>query len=278
MPVDRQATREQRARQRAGRDTSLGRGLEILLALGGDDAAARGGLGVVRIATLVGREKSQVSRALRTLAESGLVDRDPQTLDYRLGWRFFTLAARAGDGRLLGAAGPLLDGLVARLGETAHLSVLEGASVLTILSQSSPSAVRAGDWTGHRVPAACTSAGRALLFDHDEASLRMVLAGLTTDGLGPNAPRDVADVERRLARDRARGYALAEEELEPGLVSAAAPVRDFRGLIVAAVNVSGPKFRLGPRVETVGGPETRRVADALSTRLGWTAPSAPSAG
>lgn len=266
------------ARQRAGRDTSLGRGLAILLALGSDEAVARGGLGVVRIAAAVGREKSQVSRALRTLAESGLVERDPDTLDYRLGWRFFTLAARAGHGRLLTAAAPVLDALVASLGETAHLSVLEGAGVLTVLSQSSPRAVRASDWSGHRVPAFCTSAGRALLFDHDDASLAAVLADLSPDGLGPNAPRDAADVARRLAADRERGFAVADEELEPGLLSAAAPVRDFRGLIVAAVNVSGPSFRFGEDVERTDGPRIRAAADELSTRLGWAAPAPPGAG
>jgi len=56
----------------APRATSLRRGTEILVALGSDEAVERGGLGVVRIAELVGREKSQVSRALSALAASGV--------------------------------------------------------------------------------------------------------------------------------------------------------------------------------------------------------------
>ena len=55
---------------------------EILIVLGSDEAVERGGLGVVRIAELVGREKSQVSRALSALASSGLVDRDPASRAY----------------------------------------------------------------------------------------------------------------------------------------------------------------------------------------------------
>ena len=93
-------------------DTSLGRGLDILLALGSPEATENGGLGVVRIAERVGREKTQVSRALKTLASYGLVDRDPDTLDYRLGWRLFALAAQAGEQRLLEEARPVCEELV----------------------------------------------------------------------------------------------------------------------------------------------------------------------
>ena len=59
---------------------------------------------MTRIAELVGREKSQVSRTLQVLSEDGLVDRDPDTRAYRLGWRLFALAARAGDSRLAESA------------------------------------------------------------------------------------------------------------------------------------------------------------------------------
>src|SRR5690242_3067142 len=110
----------------AATDGNLARGVELLATLETDEAQRRGGLGVLDVARIVGREKSQVSRGLRTLADLGLVDRDPETLDYRLGWRLFTLAARAGDAQLLNVAPAALGALVARLGETAHLSVLQG--------------------------------------------------------------------------------------------------------------------------------------------------------
>jgi IclR family transcriptional regulator, KDG regulon repressor len=262
----------------AGQETSLGRGLEILLTLGGQEAASSAGLGVVRIAKLVGREKSQVSRALKTLAESGLVDRDPESLDYRLGWRLFTLAARAGDPRLLVAGGPWLERLVRQLGETAHLSVLDGAEVLTVLSEPSPSAVRASDWTGRRAPAYCTSSGRVLLFDHDRRRLEDLLGGDALPPRGLGEPRDVADLHRRIVAARVRGYALVDQEFEHGLVGAAAPVRDFRGRIIAALNVSGPKFRFGTQLETTGGPEIKRAADELSRQLGWSDDRAPRSG
>ena len=254
---------------RAHGESSLGRGLEILLALGGDEAAAEGGLGVVRIAQLVGREKTQVSRALKTLAEHGLVDRESDSLRYRLGWRVFTLAARAGDSALLAAAPDLLSGLVESLGETAHLSVLNGTQVLTLLSEQPPTTVRASGWSGRTVPAYCTSSGRALLFDHGRAELEEVFAGHPLPARGICSPRDVAELHRRIVAAHARGFAVVDQELERGLVGVAAPVRDFRGRIVAAVNVSAPKFRFGVQLETAGGPEVRRAAGELSRRLGW---------
>ncbi len=254
---------------RSSADTSLGRGLEILLALGEEEAAADGGLGVVRIAQLVGREKTQVSRALKTLAEHGLVDREADSLRYRLGWRMFTLAARAGDSALLAAAPDLLSGLVESLGETAHLSVLNGTQVLTLLSEQPPTTVRASGWSGRTVPAYCTSSGRALLFDHGRAELDEVFAGHALPARGICSPRDVAELHRLIAAAHARGFAVVDQELERGLVGVAAPVRDFRGRIVAAINVSAPKFRFGVQLETVGGPEVRRAAGELSRRLGW---------
>ena len=72
----------------------------------------------------------------------------------------------------------------------------------------------------------------------------------------------------RIQRVATTHTALVDEEFEPGLVAVAAPVRDFRGRVVAALNVSGPKFRLADRLEEAG----HAVADAagrMSELLGW---------
>ena len=249
-------------------EANLKKELAILVALGGEEAVENGGLGVVRVAELIGREKSQVSRALKSLAESGLVDRDPSTLHYRLGWRFFALAARAGEQRLLAATPPLLERLVKDLGETAHLSVLQGVEVLTVLSESPPHAVTAVGWSGRTVPVYCTSSGRALLFDRSYDALLEFLSGIEFRKLGPNTVSSVEQLHERVVAGRARGYALVDEEFELGLVAAAAPVRDFRGQIVAALNISAPRFRLRRRLEGAG-QEVKRAADELSALLGW---------
>jgi len=254
------------------KETNLRRELAILTVLGGEEAIEDGGLGVVRIADLIGREKSQVSRTLKTLAESGFVDRDTATLQYRLGWRFFALAARAGEQRLLSVAPALLERLVKNVGETAHLSVLQGLEVLTVLSKSPPHAVKADGWAGRTVPIYCTSAGRALLFDHDKEALAGLLSGVEFRELRPGTVRNVEQLYESLVVARAQGYALVDEEFEFGLVGAAAPVRDFRGQLVAALNVSAPKFRLGGRLKEAGR-EVRGAAEELSVLLGWSSNS-----
>jgi len=232
--------------------SGLERGLAVLQALAGSEASSRGGLGVVRLAELVGSDKSQTSRTLATLAGGGLVERDPDTLAYRIGWQVFALAARAGEPRLLAAAPGLLRGLVRELGESAHLSVRQGASVLTILSEAPASAIHAPAAVGSLTPLATTSAGRALAFDLDPGELEALGLGATAD---------------RIAEARSLGYAIVREEFEPGLVAAAAPVRDSGGRIVAAVNVSAPAFRFAGRLEEAAAAVVAAAAE-LSADLG----------
>ena len=223
---------------------------------------------MTQVTALTGREKSQISRTLKTLAELRLVDRDPSTLAYRLGWHLFALAAHAGDQRLLEAAGPVLTRLVGELGEGAHLSVLQGNEVLTVLSRPSSRAVQAVGWVGRTVPAYCTSSGRALLFDQDLESLRLLWPQRRFTRAGPRAPRNLDELHERIISARARGFAEVDEELEAGLVAVAAPVRDARGRIVAAVDVSAPKFRFGSKLVPAG-QKVKAAADGLSRLVEW---------
>lgn len=254
---------------KSDRVDNVSRAAAALVALGSPEAQERAGLGVVRLAELTGGDKGQVSRLLTTLAEHGLVERDAESRTYRLGWQLFALASRVGDQRLLGLAQPLLAALVERLGERANLSVLRGTDVLTVFSQASPRAVQTMGWVGRTVPSSCTSTGRALLLDHRRDELAALFAQTRFEPAGPNSPRDVDALYRRIVASRARGFTTVTEEFEPGLVAAAAPVRDFRGRICAAVNVSAPKFRLGGsrRLSEVGR-AIKEVTDELSTLLG----------
>lgn len=253
--------------------SSLAKGLALLTLLGSDEALEHGGLSVMRISVLSGREKSQVSRVLRVLAECGFVERDPDTLRYSLSWELFALAARAGDRRLLSAAPPLLAELVAELGETAHLAVLQQGEVLTLISQQPAHAVRAVGWTGRRVPASCTSAGRALLLDDDLAGLEALLGDGPLSAPGPKAPATVAELHERIVASRVRGWVVVDEEFEAGLVAVGAPVRGPSGRIVAAINVSAPSFRFADRLDDAG-PAVKAAADRLSARLGAQAATA----
>ncbi|WP_439377589.1 IclR family transcriptional regulator [Amycolatopsis lexingtonensis] len=239
----------------------LRRDLDLLEALASPEAQRAGELGVVRLAQLTGREKSQVSRALKALAEEGVVERDPDTLGYRLGWRLFSLAARTVEDRLVRAAQPVMRELAAELEETTHLCVLRDQEVLTLLSVSGHS-FRVPDWEGRAVPAPGTSAGRVLLLDAtpDELYIRFAASEVSS----------LPELWRKIQEARRDGYARVREEFEAGLVGVSAPIRDFRGRVVAALNVSAPASRLGEGLEAAGR-ETAKAAASISAHLGWVA-------
>jgi len=213
--------------------TALIRGLEVLDVLA-DPWVGRDGLGVARLTELVGGDKSQLSRTLQTLDERGYVDRDPDTLAYRLGWRVFGLASSAADGRLLEAARPVLRELVRTFGESVHLSVRQGDAILTLLSESPPATLHAPGRVGGLAPIGTTSAGRVLVSDLVPAEL---------DALG------LSDARSAIADVAVHGFSIVREEFEPGLVAAAAPIRGVSGAVVAALNVSAPRFRFDDRLE-----------------------------
>nr|WP_042189077.1 IclR family transcriptional regulator [Kibdelosporangium sp. MJ126-NF4]CEL18647.1 Transcriptional regulator, IclR family [Kibdelosporangium sp. MJ126-NF4]CTQ98131.1 Transcriptional regulator, IclR family [Kibdelosporangium sp. MJ126-NF4] len=247
----------------------LRRDIEMLEALAGHEAQRRGGLGVLRVATLIGREKSQVSRALRALADEGIVERDPDTLEYSLGWRLFSLVARSTQSRLVQVAEPVMYRLAHALEETCHLCVLRGQEVVTLLSVSPGHEFRAHGWEGRGVPAHCTSAGRVLLMDAtpDELHVRFPSGEFPPSEHGMSV-RTVAELWTRIARAREHGFAAVDEEFEPGLVGTSAPIHDFRGRVRAALNVSAPKQRLGDRLIEAAR-ETARATSAISELLGW---------
>jgi DNA-binding IclR family transcriptional regulator len=249
----------------------LRRDLELLQVLAGPQAERRGGLGVVQIATLAGREKTQVSRALHTLADAGLVQRDPDTLSYRLGWRLYTLAAQTFEAYLVEVSTPFLRTLVDRVQETAHLCVLRGDRVLTLTTQAPAAQTFRVSWDGALVSAPATSAGRVLLsgWDDDAVRSRFTPERLRVVG-GRRVFADAGALLTELAGIRARGYAVVDEDFDLGVVGCSAPVRDGRGRIVAAVNVGAPKSRLGGRSGRrleAAGRLTARVAGQLSTAL-----------
>jgi IclR family transcriptional regulator, KDG regulon repressor len=248
---------------------AIRRAVALLLTLGGDEALEAGGLGVKRLSELTGNEISRVSRTLDVLSEAGLVDRDPASRAYRLGWRFFALASRAGQLLLRSAAPRFVRLLTEEFGESAYLSVLDGREVLTLISESPTHTLRAAGWVGRsRSYPYSTSAGRALLFGHSDEELSALVGDLEFHPPGPKGPTSFDDFAARLARERRQGWVYVDEEFEPGLVGIAAPVFDFDGHVAAALNLSAPKFRAGKTLAAAG-PRLVEVAAELSSLLGY---------
>ncbi|MFI5610060.1 IclR family transcriptional regulator [Amycolatopsis sp. NPDC051903] len=221
--------------------TSVHRALHVLTALGS------GPLGVQAVAEVLGTEKTQVSRTLKALAEEGFAERDPQTLEYSLGWRIFALAAAGTGTHLRRTAAKALRALTRELGEAAYLTVREGSSALTVLSEASGHGIQAHEWVGRTTPLNCTSSGRALLLGLDADEVAAILPTGPLPGRR-GAPRTAAAVVKRLRHERPTGHVVCAEEYEVGLTSVAAPVLGFQGTPIAAVNVSMPSFRLTPAI------------------------------
>lgn len=276
--------------ERARRNSSgLARDVGILDVLSGTEALRSGGLGVLRIAELAGRDKAVISRALATLADAGILARHPGTMTYRLGPRLFALAARTLEATLVAEARPYLREIARHTGETTHLGVLRGGNVLTLVSELSMQEVRTAGWEGVITAAWRTPSGWVLLSDRDPAELSAWYAdhghdtAVIGEPAGRPAPtsvyavrggspperiqvRDLPSLRTAIAGIRARGYATSDGDFELGVVAASVPVTDFTGRVVAAVNVSAPKARIG-RLDALG----RYVAHAagpLSRHLG----------
>ena len=119
------------------------------------------------------------------------------------------------------------------------------------------------DWTGQALPLHCSANGKVLLA-FGAASPPATLGRRTATTI-----TDPAVLRAQLEVVRRRGYATAVEELELGLLAAAAPVFDASGECVAAVSVSGPAYRLGRRRLDLAGRLCVEAGQEISARLGF---------
>ena len=198
--------------------TSTVRRVFAVLSAIADESGESQELAVTDIARAVGRERSQVSRMLKSLAACGLVEQDAATRAYRLGWQLYALAASSGDQRLLALGRPVLADLSAQTGEVALLSVLRGSRVLTVLRQDSPRLLQAGGWVGLTSPLHVTAAGRALLFDYPDAQVgQLVRDDIGRDAFGPRAPAACVSWPPGASRSEGKGARSPSMSWRPAL-------------------------------------------------------------
>ena len=227
-------------------------------------------LGVSELARRLGLGKSTVHRLLATLCAEGLVEQDPRTGGYRLGLVVFELgeAVRV-HMDLHAAAGAVLAELREETGESAQVGMLDGHEVVYVDRLESSHALRLFTETGRRVPVHCTSSGKVLLAFAEESVRERFLA---TAELARHTPHTLVDpdaLRTELVTVRARGWAEAVDEREVGVASLAAPVRDARGIVVAAIGIGAPlsRFRAMPRKRLAR--TVTEAGEAVSRRLGW---------
>lgn len=187
----------------------------------------------------LGLAKSTTSRLLHALENAGLVQRD-RSGSYRPGALFAVYAARRGAaGDLTELLQPALDALAETTGETINFAVPRGDAVVQVAQADGRYLLGATNWVGVEVPAHCSALGKVF---YAEGMLRLPAGPL--ERRTERTVTDPADLARQLDEIRRRGYAVAWEELEVGLVAIAAPVRSGDGAALGAISVSGPTARL----------------------------------
>ena len=191
---------------------------------------------IAEVAAASGLDRATARRCLLTLAHHGYADWDG---------KFFTLTPRV---LRLGTAclatmplpqivQPLLDRLSDEIGESSSVSILDGAEIVYIARAAQRKVMSISLMPGTRLPAFCTSMGRVLLAALPEAEAEAILRAAPMPARTPHTLTVVAAVLQELARIRAQGYAVNDQEVEIGLRSIAVPLVNARGRVVAAINL-----------------------------------------
>mgnify|MGYP001037428861 CR=1 FL=1 len=223
-----------------GRDLvgSLAKGLRVIEAL----AAAPRGLRLTEVAEASGLTRAGARRLLLTLVAEGYARQEGR--QFLLTARLLSLARSwLGGSTLWTFAEPIMHEVSQRLGESCSAAVLEGDDIVYVARVAGRRIMSVSLTVGARLPAYCTSMGRVLLSDLDDAELARFLEKAA---IRANTPKTVTDrhaLARLVAEVRRAGYAIVDEELELGLRSIAVPVRGRTGRIVAAINVSTQSAR-----------------------------------
>jgi len=197
-------------------------------------------LSLNEISRRVGLNKSRTFRLLHTLAERGYVERCADGAQYKLGLKLLERAASIDRNLKQLARGFMLE-LQERFNETVNLGVLDDYKdvlYLDIVESSRP--FRMSATVGCRIPSHRTAMGKAMLALMD-----------MQDPASPNhaieeklAERPTRTLYRELDSIRLRGYAIDNEENEPGVGCIGVAIRNGNGVPIAAMSVSGPLHRI----------------------------------
>ena len=212
---------------------ALARGLDVLTCFD----ARRPTMTLSEVAVAAGLARPTARRLLLTLAELGYV----RVADsgYALTPRVLDLGiAYTSSLGLWDLARPHLEAMVARTHESSSMAQLDGSDIVYVARVSVPKIIALRVDIGTRFPAERTSQGKVLLAALTEQQVTETLAHASRSGLPPQPAPSVAALRSELVRVRAQGWALADEELAPGVRSVAAPVRDATGTVRAAMNVT----------------------------------------
>lgn len=243
---------------------SLRTGLRVLLEFEHDQRD----FSVTELAARCGLSKSQVSKILSALVDSGLLVQDPVTRTYAVGQRCYVLGSRFTTyDSLCQATTPVMRELLNRTGHSVRLSVPDGDQTLYLIGLEGPMFMDTGWRSGSSVPFGASSAGRVLMAYLDPATVDRLLS-LPVPPLTTHTVRDRATLERIVAAARIHGYCVQRNETSLGLGVVSVPLFRAGQQIVGALGLAFPSHHVGPDEEQQLIRALHEAARAISQRLG----------
>lgn len=212
---------------------SLERGLAVMEIL----ARHPQGMTLTEMAEEAGLTRAGARRFLLTLTATGYATQEGRV--FSLSTRLLTVARTwLGGTSLWSFAAPIMRAVAAQLNEACSAAILSGQDVVYVARIPGRRILSVSLDVGTRLPAYCTSMGRMLLAGLAQEELDAFLSRATIEKRTPKTITDVGLLAGAIGKARADGFAIVDEELELGLRSIAVPVRNRRGEVLAALNVS----------------------------------------
>ena len=223
---------------------------------------------ISEIARASGVHKSSVQKLLVTLAEHGVVERDPLSLRYSLGITLAEYGRIALDNLdIRRKAKPFLNALSEYSGETAVLAVLNGTKMVMVDKKEPLVPIRASPFIGMRFPATATSNGKVLLAWLPESRVDEIIKGEGLPAQTKNSITDPVAFRAELALTRERGYASDFGEWNEGGSGVSSPVFSRKGQVIATLSIVGPSFRMTKSKVREFGTKCIEMSSQLSAQL-----------
>ncbi|BER91824.1 MAG: IclR family transcriptional regulator, regulon repressor [Candidatus Atribacteria bacterium] len=202
-------------------------------------------LSAAEIAQKTALPKGSIYRFLKILLNKGFLVRDFRSGKYRLGIKVFELGSIVWKGMSLRqVALPLMEELSRWSGETVHLGVRDGHEVVSIEGAESDQSLRIALPVGKRVCLHSTGIGKAILAFLSDEEIEEIIEKKGLPVFTPNTISTKEALWKEIKTIRERGYAVDNEENEPGIRCVAAPIRDYSGKVIASMSISGPSMRI----------------------------------
>ncbi|QAS53585.1 IclR family transcriptional regulator [Halobacillus litoralis] len=228
-------------------------------------------LKISEISTKLSLNKSTVHSLLKTLKEHDYVKQDADTGKYSLGMKIVersNFLMNSMDVRSI--AKPSLVELSMDTSLAVHLVILDGQSGVYIDKVDSPTAIIGYSRVGRRVPVHSSAVGKVLLAYQQEEARNEILKDYHYKKQTDKTITNDEDFQSELTKVLANGYAIDDEENEPGITCLAIPLYDHSGKVMAAVSISAPSTRFaGDQIHPIIY-RLKQTGAAISKKLGYT--------